>query len=116
MSGEETCDTGEMGAMEELMKLRKKIDELDMELLNLLNRRMELAREVGQVKAAHHLCLFDPRREEAICDRLSRANPGPLYNDSLRAIYMEIFSASRRLQPLNNEECGMSEEATMDAE
>lgn len=81
-----------------LKPIREKIDELDVELLRLINERMQLVKEVGRIKAAGGLALFDPGREERIYDRLSKINPGPLTTTSLRAIYREILSASRLLQ------------------
>ena len=83
---------------ERLETLREAIDQTDMELLLLLNKRMELAGQVGRIKAEQGLLLFDPGREEAILERLAKTNPGPLPEESLRAIYREIFSASRLLQ------------------
>jgi chorismate mutase / prephenate dehydratase len=83
---------------ERLKDLREAIDQTDMELLQLFSRRMELASKVGRIKAEQGLVLFDPCREETILDRLAKANPGPIPEASLRAIYREIFSASRRLQ------------------
>lgn len=83
---------------ERLETLREAIDQADRELLVLLNRRMELAGRVGRIKAEQGLLLFDPSREEAILDRLTKANSGPIPEESLRAIYREIFSASRLLQ------------------
>jgi chorismate mutase / prephenate dehydratase len=83
---------------ERLETLREAIDQTDMELLLLFNRRMELAGKVGRIKADQGLLLFDPCREETILERLARANPGPIREESLRAIYREIFSASRLLQ------------------
>jgi len=78
--------------------IREAIDGVDKELLKLLNRRMELACRVGRLKADQGLLLFDPGREETILERLAKANQGPLMEASLRAIYREIFSASRLLQ------------------
>jgi chorismate mutase/prephenate dehydratase len=83
---------------ERLEALREAIDQTDMELLRLFNKRMELASKVGRIKAEQGLLLFDPCREETILDRLAKANPGPILEASLRAIYREIFSASRLLQ------------------
>ena len=85
--------------MEEGLKtLRQAIDQVDKELLKLFNKRMELSLEVGRIKAVKGLELFDPSREEAIYERLGKANPGPMTRESLRAIYREIFAASRLLQ------------------
>lgn len=83
---------------EDLKELRQAIDDVDRDLLKLFNKRMELSREVGRIKADKGLTLFDPGREEAIYDRLTRANSGPMTEESLRAIYREIFAASRLLQ------------------
>lgn len=78
--------------------IREAIDAADKELLELLNRRMELSCRVGRIKADQGLQLFDPGREETILDRLAKTNHGPILEASLRAIYREIFSASRLLQ------------------
>ena len=83
---------------ERLGALREAIDQTDKELLRLLNQRMDLACRVGRIKAENGLLLFDPCREEAILDRLAKLNPGPIAEASLRAIYREVFSASRLLQ------------------
>lgn len=87
-----------MSGEDRLEVIREAIDGTDKELLKLLNQRMELARRIGRIKAEQGLLLFDPGREEAILDRLAAANLGPTLESSLRAIYREIFSASRRLQ------------------
>jgi chorismate mutase/prephenate dehydratase len=89
---------GEWTVNEELKGIRQSIDKTDQQLLKLLNERMELVREVGRIKAANGLELFDPGREEIIYRRLSEANPGPLTHESLRSIYREILAASRLLQ------------------
>ncbi len=82
----------------ELKPLREEIDKLDVRILQLINERMALVKEVGRIKARRGLALFDPSREEAIYDRLSKVNAGPLTNASVRAIYREIMAASRLLQ------------------
>ncbi len=82
----------------DLEKIRQEIDGLDSELVKLLNRRMELAVEAGRIKASAGLPTFHPEREQLIAKRLSEVNPGPLSGESLRAIYREIFAASRLMQ------------------
>lgn len=87
-----------MTVTEEIQALREGIDGLDRELLELLNRRMDYARRIGEIKARHGIDPFDPGREEAICRRLTARNRGPLSDESVRAIYREILAASRILQ------------------
>lgn len=89
---------GEPKVGEQLKALREAIDQVDVDILALFNKRMELCQEVGRTKAANGLTLFDPGREEKVIERLLRINSGPLCETSLRAIYREIFAASRRLQ------------------
>lgn len=83
---------------DDLIKAREQIDRIDSELLDLLNRRMELATEVGRIKVSKGIPLFHPEREEIIFQRLAELNSGPLSEESLRSIYREIFAASRLLQ------------------
>jgi chorismate mutase / prephenate dehydratase len=81
-----------------LAELRDGIDDIDRQMLRMLNERMNLAEEIGRIKVAAGLIPFDPSREEAVYAGLSQANPGPLSDFSLRAIYREILAASRALQ------------------
>lgn len=77
---------------------RSRIDEIDRQLLELLNRRAQLAREIGRAKLEGGRPVFVPEREQEILDDLARLNPGPLPATAVRAIWSEILSASRSLQ------------------
>ncbi len=83
---------------EELQEIRAEIDDIDRNLLHLFNRRMTLSQRVGEIKAVKGLTLFDPGREEIIIEGLTSRNAGPIRPESLRAIYREIFAASRLIQ------------------
>jgi chorismate mutase/prephenate dehydratase len=67
-------------------------------MLQLLNQRTQLSEQVGRVKRAEGQPVFDPAREEALLSELEKAQRGPLTAAALRAIYYEIFSASRAKQ------------------
>ncbi|MBI5410223.1 MAG: prephenate dehydratase [Nitrospirae bacterium] len=84
--------------MSELDKLRKKIDELDLRILELLNRRAEIAIEIGKAKQDKNLNIHSPEREREVLRRLSGNNPGPFPDNALKLIYEEILSASLSLQ------------------
>ena len=77
-----------------LQALRGQIDLINLELLDLLNRRLALVEEVQREKAAAGLALFDPARESQELDQLLLANRGPMRADQLRALYKEIFKLS----------------------
>ena len=78
--------------------LRAKIDEIDTQILQLLNRRAELAIEVGRIKAEQQLTVHVPQREEEIYARLAAANPGPFPSQALRPVYREVISACLSLE------------------
>jgi chorismate mutase/prephenate dehydratase len=84
--------------MKELDKLRKKIDSIDAEVLDALNRRAEVVLEVARLKRNRKEKFYVPNREQEIIDRLKKLNKGPFPNDALRPVFREIMSASLSLE------------------
>ncbi len=78
--------------------LRKRIDELDEQLIQLLNERTRMALEIGRLKQERAQEVYVPSREKAVLDRAIRLNEGPLKDESVRAIYREIMSACLSLE------------------
>lgn len=87
---------------ERLKEIRREIDALDLELLQLLNNRAALSREVGQIKANNSGSVFQPAREHDLLEKLKQANPGVLPPNHVQAIWREILSSSRALQRQQN--------------
>jgi chorismate mutase/prephenate dehydratase len=83
---------------ERLQELRRKIDELDNRILDILNERARVVIEVGDIKKAEKLDFHAPGREREILDRLTSRNRGPFPQESLRAVYREILSSSLSLE------------------
>ena len=83
---------------EALAALRREIDALDTHIVELLGRRAEVSRRVGEVKQGEDRAVYTPAREAEILDRLTRLSAGALRPDHVRAIYREILSVSRDLQ------------------
>jgi len=81
-----------------LQAVRQELDSVDEELVKLVNRRAELARRIGQTKAAAGLRVYAPDRERQVLDRVTKLNAGPTSDRSLRAIYRELMSASLALE------------------
>ncbi|MGB6484114.1 MAG: chorismate mutase [Candidatus Acidiferrales bacterium] len=76
---------------------RRRIDELDRELVRLLNRRAQMSIQLGQLKRETGLPMHDEAREENILRYVQRANPGPLDSHALAAIFRTILAESRRV-------------------
>ena len=84
-----------------LNKLRKEIDRIDNELIKLLNKRMQIVKEVGKLKNSSNAPIYRPERERAIIDRLAKISSqerGVLSKDEIEAIFLEIFAISRALE------------------
>jgi chorismate mutase len=77
---------------------RKRIDEIDAELVRLLNERSQCAVEVGKLKRSAQLPLYQPDRERAILDRVTRANHGPLPDTAIRRLFERILDEARAVE------------------
>jgi chorismate mutase-like protein len=77
---------------------RAKIDALDRRLLELLGERAKCALEVGKIKSARNMEVFDPERERQIIRNILRENKGPLDDDALRRIFERIIDECRRIE------------------
>lgn len=84
--------------MKELEKLRKKINEIDNEILNLLNKRSEIVIEIAHIKRNEKAKFYSPEREREILERLTSLNKGLFPNETLKVIFREILSASLSLE------------------
>ena len=83
---------------EALARLRTRIDGLDAQLLALLNERAQVAEEVGELKRHEGTPFFRPDRVAQVIAKVQRANPGPLLNQHIAAIWREIMSACLALE------------------
>jgi len=81
-----------------LQELRRKIDRLDNNILLSLNKRANIALEIGRLKSRSGKSKFSPVREAHIYKKITRSNKGPLNNESIKAIYREIMSGALALQ------------------
>ncbi|MFZ5564390.1 MAG: prephenate dehydratase [Thermodesulfobacteriota bacterium] len=92
MSSEKT------GQDEKIAELRRSIDGIDEAMLDLLNRRVALAAEIGRRKAKTGNRIMDKAREENVLQRLAALNRGPLSAVMLKRVFADIIAASRHAQ------------------
>lgn len=81
-----------------IQELRTKIDKIDAEILHLLDDRMEFVHEIGKLKNASNESVYRPEREKEIIERLNAIAKGKLKNESIKAIFQEIFAAARNIE------------------
>jgi chorismate mutase-like protein len=77
---------------------RKKIDELDRQLVELLNRRAQAAHEIGRLKHDAKMPIYEPDRERLVFSNVQKANGGPLLGRDLAQIYERIMDVMRNIQ------------------
>jgi prephenate dehydrogenase len=82
--------------MSELEGLRTEISDLDRRLLDLLNRRLELVASVRNLKDAAGERWIDPEREAELLQALVAANPGPLSERGVTAIFSAVLDVLKQ--------------------
>lgn len=79
-------------------KLRGEIDILDSKIVELLNKRANVAEKIGIIKKRSRAQIYAPDREKQVFKRVTSNNKGPLSNECLMAVYRELIAGSRVLE------------------
>jgi chorismate mutase len=77
---------------------RRKIDDLDRKLVELLSQRAQAAHEIGKLKRGAGMPIYEPDRERTVFDNATKMNPGPLPDRDLLRIYERIMDVMRQIQ------------------
>ncbi len=84
-------------ADDELARIRREIDALDVQLQELISRRATLAKEVGQAKSRNNgdgpVNYYRPEREAQVLRAVKERNAGPLKDEEIVSLFREIMSA-----------------------
>ncbi|WP_139491364.1 bifunctional 3-deoxy-7-phosphoheptulonate synthase/chorismate mutase [Brevibacillus dissolubilis] len=78
--------------------LRKQLDEINLQLLELINKRATIVQELGGEKSKQGVNKFDPERERQMLNLIVENNKGPFKDDAIRHLFKQIFKASLDLQ------------------
>jgi chorismate mutase len=84
--------------MNDLEGWRKRIDEIDQQILKLLNERSRCAVEIGHIKKTLKLPAWHPEREMQILRNVVKANAGPLDDAAIRRLFERIIDEARSLE------------------
>ncbi len=87
--------------MEDIKQLRKKIDEVDEQILQFLSKRAEICRSIGLVKKKHGIPIQDlPRESDVYAYIRKRAAELSLDSAQVEAIYRQIVNMCSAVQEL----------------
>ncbi|MGH7878995.1 MAG: chorismate mutase, partial [Candidatus Binataceae bacterium] len=87
-----------LGPRAGLEDLRRRIDEINLTLVELLSERAAIAQAIGRLKHADGAPIHQPARERQVLERVFAHNPGPLAEAHLQRIFTEIISACSALE------------------
>jgi chorismate mutase len=74
---------------------RVEITRIDTELLDALNRRLEVVQRLHDYKVREGIPLRDPSREEALVVALQAVNEGPLSADAVERFFHFVLDLTR---------------------
>ncbi|OLC44187.1 MAG: chorismate mutase [Acidobacteria bacterium 13_1_40CM_65_14] len=85
--------------MPTLDDLRNDIDRVDEVLVRLLNERARVACEIGRLKKAQGVDIYQPEREKQVLEHVRNvAVEGPLGADAIARLFERIIDEARRLE------------------
>ena len=81
----------------ELSELRKEIDAVDRQIIDLFCRRMEISEHIGNYKREHGLAVYDPIREAQKLEAIAQSAPSEM-SEYLKRLYSLLFALSKEYQ------------------
>jgi chorismate mutase/prephenate dehydratase len=81
-----------------LETLRRQIDQLDGQIVDLLNARATVVVQIGRLKVQSNTPIYAPDREKKVLEKVRSLNHGPLPDRCLEAVYRELMSGSFALE------------------
>ena len=81
-----------------IIELRQQIDQIDVDIIQLLKKRMGISKEVGKLKEELDIPVEDKGREQEIIDRLTSQAGRNLSEEQLIRIFTAVFKSSKQVQ------------------
>src|SRR5713101_25421 len=98
MRKEPSTPSDNAASLEHLAALRRRVDEIDRRLIEIISERARVVVEIGKAKQASGTPIYAPHREAEVLARVIAGNPGPLSDRTIEAIYRELMSGSFALE------------------
>ena len=84
--------------MNQLEMARGKIDQIDKELVELLEKRLEAVAQVVQYKIVHQLPVLDNKRQEDLLEKIAYSINNKTYQETILETFKDIMKHSREFQ------------------
>ena len=89
--------------LDDLADCRKRIDELDVKILALLNERTKIVEDIGRIKQALGMPIYEPKREDDVFANVTAHNQGPLPSEAVKRLFERIIDEMRTLQRMRRD-------------
>lgn len=89
---------GMVSSMKDLLELREHIDEIDANIVDLYERRMEISQEVAEFKIQTGKKVFDKDRELQKLQKVKALTHNEFNSHGIEELFEQIMSMSRKLQ------------------
>ena len=80
--------------MDKIIELRRRIDEIDNEIMKLLSERYEISDQIGNIKSTSKVQILDQKREEYVLNKTKKHSHSP----QLELVYRAIMGESKNIQ------------------
>jgi chorismate mutase-like protein len=91
-----SCAGADAGTQEQLETCRQQIDSLDQKIVELIQERASVVKQVGEIKRAANLPVTVPSREKQVIAKVEDlAKAGPLPSEAVGRIYQELITEMR---------------------
>ncbi|HLJ44526.1 MAG TPA: chorismate mutase [Bryobacteraceae bacterium] len=90
-------------SLDDLADCRKRIDAVDLRILELLNERTKIVEEIGRIKQEIGMPIYEPKREDDVFRNVLTANGGPLPPEAVKRLFERIIDEMRTLQKMRRE-------------
>ena len=87
-----------MKTQNNIRDLRNKIDQIDKNIFDLLDKRFSICKEIGQLKYLSNINIDDPHREDQIIDTINSIMDGRVTRGEIEEIFEPIFLISKKKQ------------------
>ena len=77
---------------------RKRINEVDRRILDLLNERVGYVLRLAPLKRQGNIPVHEPRREEEVLSKLRERNGGPLSDEAVCRVFEAVMKEMRAVQ------------------
>ncbi len=84
--------------MDEIKKKREKIDEINEKIAQLLDERIKIVKNIGEIKKLHKIPIVDKHREQEIFEKLSNLKYKNIQFEDIKPIFEKIIDLSKVIE------------------